>query len=347
MYFKRRLFAGAHRGEVMGKIRRRRFLIASSALLAAPLIGRAQTAIKVHRIGILLVAPPTASTQPFRDAFEQGLREHGYVEGRNLLIEQRFTGTSPERIAEQAAELVRLNVDLIVAPLTLHARGASQATKTVPIVTVMGGDPVATGLVVSLARPGGNVTGLTQQQPDLSAKQLQLLREVVPGGAKRVAVVWNPGNPGHPPAFRQLEVGAPPMQVELQSLEVRSSEDIDAAIATLARRPPDGLIVYDDPTIFLARRRIVEAAANHRIPAIYGSRVYVDEGGLMSYSADLTELFRRSASYIDKIPKGAKPADLPVEQPTKFELALNLKAAKAIGLAIPPAVRTRADRVIE
>lgn len=242
---------------------------------------------------------------------------------------------------------MRLKVDLIVAPLTLHARGASQATRTLPIVTVMGADPVATGLVVSLARPGGNVTGLTQQAPDLAAKQLQLLNEVLPGGVKRVAVIWNPGNPGHPPAFRQLEGGARAMQIELQPLEARSPEDMDAALAALARRPPAGLIVYDDPTAFGARRRIVEAAANNRIPAIYGSRVYVDEGGLMSYSADLTDLFRRSANYIDKILKGAKPADLPVAQPTKFELAMNLKTAKAIGLKIPPAMLLRADRVIE
>lgn len=316
-------------------------------LLATPLAAPAQPAVKVHRIGFLAVAPPTASTAPLRDAFAQGLREHGYVEGRNLLIEQRYTGASPERIAEQAAELVRLKVDLIVAPLTLHARGASQATRTLPIVTVMGADPVATGLVVSLARPGGNVTGLTQQAPDLAAKQLQLLNEVLPGGVKRVAVIWNPGNPGHPPAFRQLEGGARAMQIELQPLEARSPEDMDAALAALARRPPAGLIVYDDPTAFGARRRIVEAAANNRIPAIYGSRVYVDEGGLMSYSADLTDLFRRSANYIDKILKGAKPADLPVAQPTKFELAMNLKTAKAIGLKIPPAMLLRADRVIE
>jgi putative ABC transport system substrate-binding protein len=282
-----------------------------------------------------------------REAFAQGLREHGYVEGRYLVIEQRVTGTTPERITEQAAELARLNVDLILAPLSLHAAGASQATKTIPIVMVMAGDPVASGLVKDLARPGGNVTGLTQQQPDLSAKQLQLLNEVVPGGARRVAVIWNPGNPGHPPGFRQLETGARALQIDLQSLEVRSSEDIDAAIATLARRPPGGLIVYDDPTIYLARRRIVEAAAQIRVPAIYGSGVYVGEGGLMSYSADLADLFRRSAGYVDKILKGAKPADLPVQQPTKFDLSMNLKTAKALGLTIPSALLLRADRTIE
>jgi putative ABC transport system substrate-binding protein len=322
-------------------------LASALALLAAPLEAPAQSPVKVYRIGVLLVAPPTASTAPIRDAFTHGLRDHGYVEGRNLVIEQRFTGTSPDRIAEQAAELVRLKVDLILAPLSLHARGAAQVTKTLPIVMVMTGDPVASGLISTLARPGGNVTGLTQQQPDLSAKQLQLLNEVIPGGAKRVAVIWNPGNPGHPPGFRELEIGARALKIELQSLEVRSAEDIDAALAVLARQPPGGLMVYDDPTIFLARRRIIEAAAQNRTPTIYGSRVYVDDGGLMSFSADLADLFRRSAGYVDKILKGAKPADLPVEQPTKFELAMNSKTAKAMGLTIPRGVLLRADRVIE
>ncbi|MGH8673275.1 MAG: ABC transporter substrate-binding protein [Burkholderiales bacterium] len=316
-------------------------------LLAMPLAAPAQPPVKVHRIGVLAVAPPTASTMPLRDAFTQGLREHGYVEGRNLLIEVRYSEGRPERMAEQAVELVRLRVDLIVAPLTLQARAALNATKMIPIVTVMGADPVATGLIGSLARPGGNVTGLTQQAPDLSAKQLQHLHEAVPGGARRVAVIWNPNNPGHPPSFGQLEVGARAMQIELQPLEARSPEEIDTALAALAQRSVNGLIVYDDPTAFIARRRIVEGAAQNRIPAIYGSRVYVDEGGLMSYSADLTDLFRRSARYIDKILKGAKPADLPVEQPTKFELAINLKTAKAIGLTIPQSILLRADRVIE
>ena len=322
-------------------------LASAFVLLTAPLAAPAQPPVKVYRIGALSIAPPTASTAPLRDAFTQGLRDHGYVEGRNLVIEQRFTGTSPDRIAEHAAELVRLKVDLILAPLSLQARAAAQVTKTVPIVMVMTGDPVASGLISSLARPGGNVTGLTQQQPDLSAKQLQLLNEVVPGGAKRVAVIWNPGNPGHPPGFKQLEIGARALKVEIQSLEVRSAEDIDAALAVLARQSPAGLMVYDDPTIFQARRRIVDAAAQMRTPAIYGARVYVDEGGLMSFSADLPDLFRRSAGYVDKILKGAKPADLPVEQPTKFELAMNLKTAKTMGLTIPREVLLRTDRVIE
>ena len=329
-------------------ISRRTLLTALGAGALAPPFGSfAQPSVKVHRMGVLSTSPPTASTMPFRDAFEQGLREHGYVEGRNLLIEQRYSEGKPERMAEQAAELVRLKVDLILAPVTPQARAALNATTTIPIVTVMGADPVATGLVRSLARPGGNVTGLTQQSPDLSAKQLQYLNEAVPGGVRRVAVIWNPSNPGHPPSFRQLEVGARAMQIELQSFEARSPEEMDTALAGLARRSVTGLIVYDDPTAFVARRRIVEVAAQNRIPAIYGSRVYVDEGGLMSYSADLTDLFRRSADYVGKILKGAKPADLPVQQPTKFELAINLKTAKAIGLTIPSAVLLRADRVTE
>lgn len=314
--------------------------------VAAPLAAAAQPPLKVYRIGYLGTTRLTASTTPIWDAFEQGLREHGYVEGQNLVIERRYSEGRSERFPELAAELVRLKVDLIVAPATPHARGALQATKTLPIVIVFAGDPVASGLVKSLARPGGNVTGLTYQAPDWSAKQLQLLNEVVSGG-KRIAVIWNPSNPAHPSSFGQLESGARALQVELESLETRSPGDLDGALAALARRPAAGLIVYDDQITFVARRRIIEVTAKSRIPAIYGSRPYVDDGGLMSYSADLADLYRRSATYIDKILKGAKPAELPVQQPMKFELAINLKTAKALGLTIPPTVLLRADRVVE
>ena len=323
-------------------------LLASALVfLGTPLASVAQPPAKTYRIGYLGTTPtPTASTAALWDAFVQGLREHGYVVGQNLAIERRYSEGKAERFPELAAELVRLKVDLIVAPGTPHARGALQATKTLPIVVVFAGDLVATGLIRSLARPGGNLTGLTQQATDLAAKELQLLKEVAPG-TTRIAVIWNPSNPAHPLSFSQLESGARSLQVELQSLEARSPEDLDAALAALARRPPAGLIVYDDQITFVARRQIVAIAAQSRIPAIYGARFYVDEGGLMSYSADLADLFRRAATYIDKILKGAQPADLPVEQPTKFELAINLKTAKALGLTIPQSVLARADQIIE
>lgn len=316
------------------------------ACLAAPLAVAAQAPAKVYRIGYLGTASPTASTAPVWDAFVQGLRERGHVEGQNLVIERRYSEGRAERFPELAAQLVRLKVDLIVAPVTPSARGALQATQTVPIVIVTAGDPVASGLIRSLAHPGGNVTGLTSEATDLAAKPLQLLKEVVPG-AVYFAVIWNPGNPSHPASFRQLEEGALALQVKVQSLETRSAADLDAALAALNRRQVAGLIVFDDQITFVGRRRIVDVAAERRIPAIYSARWYVEDGGLMSYSADLADLFRRSATYIDKILKGARPADLPVEQPTKFELLINLKTTKALGLTIPPAVLQRADRVIE
>jgi putative ABC transport system substrate-binding protein len=243
-------------------------------------------------------------------------------------------------------ELVRLNVELIVAPSTPAARAAKQVTSTTPIVTILAGDPVATGLVSSLARPGGNVTGLTAQHTDWSAKQLQLLKEVVPGAA-RVGIPWNPTNPAHPPGFREVERAAATFQVQIESLEVRTAGDLDLAFSTATRDRPAALIVFDDQVTFVNRRRIADFTARTRLPAIYSFRLYLDECGLMAYSPNLADLFRRSAAYIDKILKGAKPADLPVEQPTKFELVINLKVAKALGLTIPVSVLARADEIIE
>jgi putative ABC transport system substrate-binding protein len=321
-------------------------LAAVLVVCAAPLVAVAQAPGKVYRIGLLGTMPHALGGAAFLDAFKQGLREHGYVEGRNLVIERRFSEGKTERLPGLAAELVRLKVDLIVAPGTPHAKAAIEATKTLPIVIVLAADPVATGFVRSLARPGGNVTGLSSQATDLTAKQLQLLKELAPG-TTRVAVLWDPSNPVLTPSFKQLQAGARALQVELQSLEVRSPEGVDAALAALTRASATALVVLDDQITFAARRRIAEIAVQRRIPAIYGSSLFVEEGGLLSYSADLVDLFRRSATYIDRILKGAKPADLPVEQPTKFELAINLKTAKALGLTIPPGILLRADRVVE
>ena len=326
---------------------RRTFLAGTGAvLLAAPLAAWAQQAGKVYRIGYLGISPPSGTAAPLWDAFLQGLRDHGYVEGQNLVIERRWSEGKAERFPDLAAELVRLNVELIVAPSTPNALAAKQATSTIPIVTVLVGDPVATGLISSLARPGGNVTGLTAQATDWSAKRLQLIKEAVPS-ATRVGILWNPTNPAHPPAFKQVERAAATLQVQIQSLEVRTAGDLDVAFSTVTRDRPAALMVSDDQVTFVNRRRIVDFAMGARLPAIYWARSYVDEGGLMAYSANLGDLFRRSAAYIDKILKGAKPADLPVEQPTKFELVINLKTAKALGLTIPPSLLGRADEVIQ
>ena len=317
------------------------------SLTLAPLDGEAQQAGKVYRVGYLGVAPPTASTRPLWDAFVGGLREHGYVEGRNLVLHVRYSAGQDARSAEQAAELVRLNVEVIVASTTNGALAAKQVTNTIPIVTILAGDPVGSGLVASLARPGGNVTGVTLAAPDYTAKQLQLLQEVIPG-IKRVAVLWNPTLPQHQASFRETQKGAATLRLEIESLELRSPDELEALFRRMAHTPVDGLQVYDQPALLpQQRQRVVDWAMRSRIPAIYGLPYYVDDGGLISYSPNLPDLFRRSTTYVDKLLKGAKPSDLPVEQPTKFELFINLKTAKALGLTIPQSVLLRADKVIE
>jgi putative tryptophan/tyrosine transport system substrate-binding protein len=315
-------------------------------MLSAPLVAEGQQAGKLYRIGYLGVSPPSAATAFMWEAFLQGLRDHGYVEGQNLVIERRWSEGKAERFPDLVAELVRLNVDLIVAPTTPAARAAKQVTGTTPIVTVLAGDPVAVGLVSSLARPGGNVTGLTGQATDWSTKPLQLLTEAIPG-ATRVGILWNPTNPAHIPGFKQVERAAAALRVQIQSLEVRTAGDLDGAFSTVTRDRPDALAVFDDPITFVNRQRIVDFAARTRLPAAYAFRWYVDVGGLMAFSPNLADLFRRSGTYIDKILRGARPADLPVEQPTKFEFVINLKTAKALGLTIPQSVLLRADQVIE
>jgi len=327
-------------------MRRRTFIASTVSVLAAPLAVGAQPAARVYRIGYLGISPPNPTTASVEDAFLQGLRDHGYVEGKNLVIERRYAEGKVERLPDLAAELLRLNVELIVAPTTPAARAAKQVTTTTPIVTVMAGDPVAVGLVSSLARPGGNVTGLTGQASDWSGKQLQFLKEVVPDAA-RVGVLWNPTNPMFLPIFREFERAASALQIQIRSFEVRNTGDLDQTFSTVTRDRPDALVVFDDPVTFVNRRRIIDFAARTRLPANYASKWYVDDGGLMAYSPNLADLFRRSGTYIDKILKGAKPADLPVEQPTKFALVINLKTAKALGITIPPAVLARADEVIQ
>jgi putative ABC transport system substrate-binding protein len=321
-------------------------IILTLTLLAASPGVEAQPAAGVYRIGYLGITPTNLTTAPLEDAFLQGLRDHGYVEGQNLVIERRNAEGKVERLPDLVAELLRLNVVLIVAPTTPAARAAKQVTTTIPIVMVFAGDPVAVGLVSSLARPGGNVTGLTGQATDWVAKLLQLLKEVVPA-AVRVGVLWNPSNPVLLPGFREVERAAALLRVQIKSLEVRAAGDLDLAFSTVPRDRPDALIVFDDPITFVNRRRIADFAARTRLPASYASRSYVDEGGLMSYSSNRADLFRRSAVYIDKILKGAKPADLPVQQPTKFELVINMRTANALGLTIPPPVLARADEIIE
>ena len=319
------------------------------SLLAAPLAAEAQQAAKVARIGYL--SPNLAASPHLREAFRQGLRDLGYVEGRNVVIEYRDAEGKVERLPALAAELVALKVDVIVAEggNTLVPLAAKQATRTIPIVFAAAADPVGSGLVTSLARPGGNVTGLSSLGPELVGKRLELLTQAVPG-VGRVAVLWLPGALGERTEKDMLtgaEVAARALGVRLQFVEARGPADFDRAFSDMTRARAGALTVLPSNMFLREHRRLVDLAAKNRLPAVYTSREFVDAGGLMSYGANLTDLFRRAATYVDKILKGAKPGDLPVEQPTKFELVINLKTAKALGLTIPPSVLARADQIIE
>jgi putative ABC transport system substrate-binding protein len=326
---------------------RRTWLAGSLSLLVAPLVTEAQPAAKVSRIGILAASSPT-SPEVWRvwEGFFQGLRDLGYVEGQNLVIEGRYYGDHTERLPALAAELVRLQVHVIVTGTPPAPETAKRATATIPIVLTNHGDPVGSGLVASLAKPGGNVTGLSMSSPELRGKQLQLLTEAVPG-LSRVAVLSKPTNPAHALELRALEVAARSLKVRLHVVEARTPGEFASAFTAAVKERAGALIVLGEATFFVHRARLVELAAQSRLPAIYGLREFAEAGGLMTYAANLRDSFRRAAGYVDKILKGARPGDLPVEQPTRFELVVNLKTAKALGLAIPASVLTRADELIE
>jgi putative ABC transport system substrate-binding protein len=315
----------------------------SGSLLAVPPITEAW-AERVPKIGYL-GSGYTGTSPGLVEAFKQGLREHGYIEGQNIAIEWRFAEGRFERIPALAAELVRLKVDLIFAVNPETAVPTQNVTKVIPIVFAAG-DPIASGLVASLARPGGNVTGLSTNLPGLGAKRLELLKEGFPK-VSRVAVLSNPANPGHPAFLREMDVAAHTLKVELQRLEVRSPNDFKNAFQAATQRRVEGFVALDDSLFYSERVQIVGLVARSRLPAVYGFRETAEAGGLMVYGANLRDQWRRAATYVDKILKGAKPGDLPVEQPTKFELVLNLKTAKALGLTIPPSLLLRADQVIE
>ena len=317
------------------------FLLATM-LLASANLAAAQQPKTVPRIGFLSAASPATSRA---EAFRQGLRELGYVEGKNIVIEWRFAEGKADRLPGLAAELVRLKVDVIVTSGPAPTRAAKEATSTIPIVMAQDPDPVGTGFVASLARPGGNITGLSNLRPELSGKRLELLREVVPR-LTRVAVLYNPGNPVSGPELKETELAARALGVQLQYLNVLSPKDIETVFRAASKGRADAVLVLASPFLLSHRTQIADLAAKSRLPAIYYSTEFVEDGGLMSYGVSFTDLYRRAATYVDKILKGAKPADLPVEQPTKFEFIVNLKAAKQIGLTIPPNVLARADKVI-
>jgi putative ABC transport system substrate-binding protein len=323
-------------------------VVPAVSLLLAPLAAGAQSAAKVYRIGLLGGSPPTAGEASARlwEDFFQGMRDLGYVEGRNLVIEGRWYGERTERLPTLAAELVRLKVDVIVAGAAPAPEAAQRATSTIPIVMASHVDPVGAGLVVSLARPSKNVTGLSSLAPELVGKQLQLLKEVVPG-ISRVTVLWNPTVSTQALVLREADVAARSLKVQLQVLEARSPGDFASAFSTMTKTKAGALLTLASSMFFAERSRIVDRAAQSRLPAIYHAKEYAEAGGLMTYGPDLHERWRRAATYVDKILKGTKPADLPIEQPTKFELVINLKTARALGLTIPPSVLGQADQIIE
>jgi len=321
------------------------FWLLTLLLLAAGTFAEAQPTTKIPRIARL--SPLSASADaPIFAAFRQGLRDHGWVEGQNIAIVHRFAEGKFDKLPELAAELVRLKVDIIISGSTPGAVAAKNATSTIPIVMVTTGDPVGTGLVSSLARPGGNLTGVTALGQELSGKRLELLKEAIPG-ATRVAVLSNPANPDTSFSVKGVEVAAQALGMQLRVIEVRDATGFDGAFRAITGERTQALMVLTDPMFVTHRRSIVELAGKSRLPAMYPISEFADAGGLMFYGASLPDMYRRSATYVDKILKGAKPADLPVEQPTKFELIINLKTAKEIGVTISPNVLERADKVIK
>jgi putative ABC transport system substrate-binding protein len=319
--------------------------ILALALLAAPLAAEGQPAAQVYRIGYLGSTPPTAPS-PLWDSFLSELRERGYLEGQNLVVESRYSEGKNERFPDLAAELVRLKVDVIVSGFGVGVRAAQRATATIPIVMAGVGDPVAAGLIASLARPGANTTGVTSQAVDTVSKTVQTVKETVPHTA-RIAYLIQASNSNRERYVRELDSGAQVLGLRPAVVLVQGPEDLADRLNNMLADRPDALIVHGGPLAYRHMADILGFAARHRLPTAHDDRTFALAGGLLSYGPNYADLFRRAAVYVDKILKGAKPADLPVEQPTKFELVLNMKTAKALGLTIPPSVLARADEVIQ
>jgi putative ABC transport system substrate-binding protein len=329
-------------------VKRREFIAGLGGAAAWPVAARAQQASRVARIGFLGTGS-SPDTRVLIDAFQQGIRQLGYIEGQNIVIEYREAHGNIEQLANLATEFARIGLDLIVVPNTPVARAARQATTTIPIVAAAMGNPVADGLVSSLARPGGNVTGLTFLGPELTSKRLQLLKDALPK-LSRVAALWHRDAYGARTMSEMLEtteVAAQALRLQYQPVGVRGPAELDSAFFAMIHQDAEAVLIFPSPMFYVERRRIADLALRYRLPSMFIDREFVQVGGFIAYGASLTDLFRRSAIYVDKILKGAKPADLPVEQPTEFDLAINLKTAKALGLEISPQLLARADEVIE
>jgi putative ABC transport system substrate-binding protein len=326
---------------------RRLFLALIASAWAAPRPSFAQHRERIFRIGYLLAATSGGVWAARLQAFKDGLRELGWVEGKNIELVIRSGEGDLERMPALAAEIVAANVDVIVAINSPTVLAVRHATRTIPIVMPFSSDPVGDGLVASLAHPGGNITGLSLMSPELGEKRLQLLREVFPKSARAVAVMWNPAYVGMRARFAQAKSAGPSLGVDIRSVEVRDARDLEAAFEDIAREHPDALLLLVDPLTLAQRSRIIDFAAKQRLPAIYETSDFVDAGGLLSYGPSALDQFRRTATYVDKILRGMKPGDIPIEQPAKFELILNMKTARALGITFPESILLRADRIIE
>ena len=320
-------------------------LVIFVTLAACGAVVEAQQPTKIARIGFLAATSPSAISARV-EAFRQGLRELGYVEGKNIVIESRYAEGNLDRLPGLAAELISLHVDVIVTAGAANTHAAKEATKIIPIIMALDSDPVGAGFIASLARPGGNITGLSTLAPEISGKQLELLKEIVPK-LSRLAVLGNSTTPANAQALREIELPAGTFRVKLQYLDIRDPKDIETAFRAASKGRAEALLALASPLFVIQRTQLTDLAVKNRLPAIYDRREFVDDGGLMSYGTNFADMSRRAATYVDKILKGRKPADLPVEQPIKFELIINLKAAKQIGLTIPPNVLARADKVIK
>jgi putative ABC transport system substrate-binding protein len=326
-------------------MKRRAFLsVMAGGLLAAPLAAEAQRAGKVYRIGFLWDTP--AVWPHALEAFRQGLRDLGWVEGQNIVIEYRWTEGRFDRLPSLVEELVRLKVDLIVAPTSIYTGAAKRATSTIPIVFASHADPIGSGHVTSLAHPGTNATGLTIVMSETMAKSLELLKATVPR-LTRVAVIWDPATPSHRPGLKAVEDMGRALGLRIQPVALRSATEFDSAFSAIIQERAGAVLILSTPLFMGGAKRLAELALSHKLPTMFGPREHVEAGGLLSYSPDRADLYRRAAIYVDKILKGANPADLPVQQATKFELVINLKTAKALGLTIPPSMLVRADEVIQ
>jgi putative tryptophan/tyrosine transport system substrate-binding protein len=325
-------------------MQRREFITLLGGAAAWPLAAGAQQPAKVYRIGFLWDSPDAFLDA--LEAFRQGLRELGYVEGRTVAIEYRWAEGKPERMRELAEELVRLKVDVIMAPSSIYTEAAKRATSTIPIIFMSHADPLGSSHVASLARPGGNITGLSLMMTETNVKGLALLKEAVPG-ISRVAVIFDPATPSHGPGLKAVKIAGPTLGLQVQSASVHSATEYDSAFAAIVRERADAVLVLSTPLFIAGAKRLAELCLVNKLPSLFGPKHHVQEGGLMSYSPDRADLWRRGAIFVDKILRGIDPADLPVQQPTKFDLVINLKTAKLIGLTIPPTLLGRADEVIE